>query len=182
MVRKIRFLALVLLPLCLFGCSMWAHKGANSPGDLPAKAVAPSAPLKVRVVGVTNDTRNLYDVDVIGMLWNGLEKSLKQRGMLWTPKSAGTPYLMTGHITYFKNPILLERIYPYMGDTVLKVSVDISRDGKHVATIEDSRSIGYGKGMWTLHAWKEVFAQVSQAVVKQAAQRLYGVDSGIAKK
>ena len=172
MVKMIRFLALVLLPLCLLGCSIWGHKDASSSSNPPMKAEVPDGPVKVRVADVSNDTPRVYDVDVIGLLWNGLEESLKDRGMLWTPKSGGEPYVMEGHVTFFKDPSLGKRLLPYAGNTVLQVRVEISRGGRHVATIESSRSLGYGKGMWTFHAWRKVFADVSQNLVKQAVDKL----------
>lgn len=175
MVKRLRFFALVLLPFCLFGCSLFGHKGANAALNVPMEATVPNSPIKVRVAYVSNDTHNVYDVDVIGMLWEGMERSLKQRGMLWTPKSGGEPYVMVGDIVYFKEPPFAKRLLPYFGKTVLRVRVEISRGGKHVATIDESKTIGYGKGMWTLHAWKKVFAEVSRDVVRQAAKKLAGI-------
>jgi hypothetical protein len=137
------------------------------------KAVVPDSPAKFRVVDVSNDTHKVYDVDVIGLLWNGIEKSLARKGMLWTSTSGGgEPYLMKGHVVYFKEPSIGKRLLPYAGRTVVKVRVDISRGGQHVATIESTRMLGYGHGMWTLHAWRKVFAEVSQDVVRQAAEKL----------
>lgn len=172
MVKRIRFFALALLPLCMFGCSIWGHKDASSQLKAPMEAKIPDSPLKFRVVDVSNDTGKVYDVDVIGLLWNGMEDSLKEKGMLWTPQCGGEPYVMRGSVVYFKEPSVAKRVLPYLGKTVLKVRVEISRGGQHVATIEESRTIGYGKGMWTLHAWREVFAAVSQEVVSKAAEKL----------
>jgi hypothetical protein len=172
MVKRIRFFALVLLPICLFGCSIWGHKSAESPPAAPLEAKVPDSPIQIRVADVSNDTPQVYDVDAIGLLWNGVEKSLSQRGMLWKPGSGGSPYVMDCRIVYFKEPNLGKRLLPHWGNTVLTVRVNISRCGKCVATFETSRTIGYGKGMWTLHAWKEVFALMSNDVVKQAVEKL----------
>ncbi len=172
MVKKLRVFALVLLPVCLFGCGFWGHKDAASALKSPARIEVPDSPVKVRVADVSNDTGQVFDVDVIGMLWNGIEDSLKDKGMLWAPGSRGEPYVMTGHIVYFKEPSFSKRLVPHAGNTVLEVRVEITRGGQHVATIESSRKIGYGKGMWTLHAWKKVFAEVSKDVVAQAAGKL----------
>ena len=171
MVKKIRVLALVLLPVCLLGCSLWGHKN-DSALKAEAAAVVPASPLKVRVADVSNDTRQVWDVDVIGMLWNGIEESLKQKGMLWNKQAGGEPYVMAAHVEHFREPSIGVRLLPYEGRTVLKVRVEISRGGRHVATVESSRTIGYGHGMWTFHAWKKVFAEVSQDVVRQAAEKL----------
>ncbi|MGC9196651.1 MAG: hypothetical protein ACP5IL_14540 [Syntrophobacteraceae bacterium] len=172
MAKKVRFLALVLLALCLFGCSIWGHKSAGSPGTLPTVAEVANSPIRIKVVDVSNDTNQVFDVDAIGMLWNGIDDCLKEKGMLWIPQSEGQPYFMTCRIVSFKETGFIKRLMPYKGDTVLKVRVQISRGGKQVADFEVSRKIGYGKGMWTLHAWKDVFALVSKAIVKQAEAKL----------
>lgn len=169
--RRIRFFALALLPLFLFACNRGGSKDIYGAGDLSVAKPVVSSPYKVRVVDVSNDTRKVYDVDVIGLLWNGIENSLKERGMLWTPQCKGEPYVMKGHIVYFQEGNLAERLLPYMGDTVLKVRVDLSRGGKHIATIVSSRKIGFGKGTITLHAWRKIFAEVSADVVKQAVRK-----------
>ncbi|MDR3569183.1 MAG: hypothetical protein P4L43_14230 [Syntrophobacteraceae bacterium] len=172
MVNKIRFFALLLLPVFLLGCGVWGHKDASSTLKPPTAAEIADSPVKFRVVDVSNDTRHVFDVDVIGLLWNGIDESLKQKALLWTPGSGGEPYVLKGHIVEFRERNLGERLLPYMGRTVLKVRVDVSRGGRHVATIESSKTIGYGKGMWTLHAWRKVFAEVSRDVVRQAAEKL----------
>jgi hypothetical protein len=172
MARKICFFALVLLALCLFGCSIWGHKEAGSPGNLPTGAEVANSPIRIKVVDVSNVTKQVYDVDAIGMLWNGIDDSLKEKGILWIPKSEGEPYLMKCNIVYFKEPGFMKRLMPYEGDTVLKVRVQISRGGKEAADFTVSRKIGYGKGMWTLHAWKDIFALVSRDIVNEAEAKL----------
>lgn len=172
MVKTIRFIALFLLPLCLFGCGIWGHNGADSPPNLPTEARVPNCALKIRVADVSNDTRLVYDVDAIGLLWNGVEESLKEKGMLWTPNSQCEPYVMECHIVDFKEPSLGMRLVPHEGNTVVKVRVEITRGGQHVAAFESNYTLGYGKGMWTFHASKKVFAKVSEDIVKQAADKL----------
>ena len=168
--RKIRLLALVFIALFMFAC----HKGRTE--DIPAAGVyahkpAVASPYKVRVTDVSNDTHKVYDVDVIGLLWNGLEDSLKKRGMLWTPELEGEPYVMEGHIVKFKKGSVAERCMPYVGDTVLAVRVELSRGGRPIATIESKHTIGFGRGTFTRNAWKKIFEQVSEDVVNQAVKK-----------
>ncbi len=66
-------------------------------------------------------------MDVIGPLWNGLEDSLKKRGMLWTPEAEGEPYIMEGHMSYFKEGDMVSALPSIRGDTVLKVRVELSQ-------------------------------------------------------
>jgi hypothetical protein len=171
MVRSIRFLALVFIAVFMFAC----HKGGS--GDIPASRSVSSpkpavvSPYKVRVAEVSNDTHKVYDVDVIGLLWDGLEDSLKKRGMLWTPETEGEPYIMEGHIVNYKEGSMAERFLPYMGDTVLSVRVELSQGGRHLASIESNHKISYGSGTFTRNAWKKIFEQVSEDVVNQAIKK-----------
>ena len=100
--RKIRLLALVLIALSMFAC----HRGGKGDIHVASATYSPQpevvSPYKVKVADVFNDTHEVFDVDIIGLLWNGIGDSLKKRGMLWTPDAAGEPYLMVGHVVYFR--------------------------------------------------------------------------------
>jgi hypothetical protein len=171
MPRKIGVLALVLIPLFMFEC----HKGGK--GDIPAagdiykpKPVVVS-PYKAKVSEVFNDTHKVHNVDIIGLLWNGIQDSLTKRGMLWTPDTEGEPYTMEGHVVYFKKGGMAERFVPLLGDTVLAVRVELSQGGRHIATIESKRRIAFGRGTITRNAWKKIFEDVSEDVVNQAVKK-----------
>ncbi len=140
-------------------------------GDIYKPKPVVDSPHKVRVADVFNDTHKVYDVDVIGLLWNGIEDSLKKRGMLWSPSAGGEPYVMEGHVVHFKKGMLAERFLPYLGDTVLAVRVELSQGGRHIATIESKRKIAFGRGTLTRSAWKKIFEEVSEDVVKQAVNK-----------
>ncbi len=169
MVRKIRFSTLILIAVFMFAC----HKGGAK--DVPVEKYTPKpvvdSPYKVRVTNVSNDTHMVHDVDVIGLLWNGLESSLEKRGMLWTPQSEVEPYIMEGHVVYFKKGSMPERFLPRLGDTVLTVRVELSRGGVHLATIESDHKIAFGKRSPTLNAWKKVFDEACEDVVNQAIKK-----------
>jgi hypothetical protein len=123
------------------------------------------------VVEVYNDTHKVHDVDVIGLLWNGLQDSLKKRGMLAGPDTGGEPYVMEGHVLNFKKGGMAERFLPYLGDTVLSVKVELSQGGRQLATIESKHKIAFGKGTLTRDAWKKIFEDVSEDVVNQAVKK-----------
>jgi hypothetical protein len=170
-VRKICLLALISIAVLVSACS--SRKGAANiqENDVYTPKPVASSPYKVRVVQVCNDTHQVYDVDIIGLLWNGIEDSLKKRGMLWDGKTQDDPYIMECHILRFKDTDMAERFVPYVGDTVLVVKVELSQGGKHLATIESQRKIALGRGTFTRKAWKKIFEQVSEDVVNQAAQK-----------
>ena len=129
------------------------------------------SPYKVKVSEVFNDTHKVFDEDVIGLLWNGLQDSLKTRGMLWTPNAEGEPYIMEGHVVYFKKGSMTERFLPRLGDTVLAVRVELSQGGRHIATIESKHSIAFGKGTITRNACQKVFNAAVEDIVNQAVKK-----------
>jgi len=167
---KIRLLALVLIALLMFACNRRGTGDIHVAGDTYRAPEVVNSPYKVRVADVFNDTHELYDIDIIGLLWNGIEDSLKKKGMLWNPKAEGEPYVMEGHILTFRKGDMAERFVPYLGDTVLSVRVELTRGGRHLATIESKRKIAFGRGTWTPRAWRKIYEQVSEDVVNQAVK------------
>ncbi len=170
--KKIRFFALLSIALFLFACSSRRGSGTiESGGDVYTPKPVIVSPYHVKVAEVYNDTHQVYDVDIIGLLWNGMQDSLKKRGMLWTPDAEGDPYVLEGHVLSFREGGIPERMLPYLGDTMVSVRVELSQGGKHIATIESKRKIAFGKGTWTTQAWKKVFEEVSEDVVSQAVKK-----------
>ena len=167
----IRFLCLVLIVLSLAACH-WGRATSVHTGDMRSPQAEVCSSYKVKVADVFNDTPEGYDVDVIGTLWNGLDASLKKRGMLWTPEAGCVPYTLEAHIVAFKEGDVLCRCLPYVGDTVLEVRAQLRQGDKQVATIESKRKITFGKGSITTNAWKKVFDEVSEDIVNQAAKKL----------
>src|SRR5271157_3494528 len=96
--KKIRFFALLSIALFLFACSSRRGSGnIEAGGDVYTPKPVIVSPYQVKVAAVYNDTHQVYDVDIIGLLWNGMQDSLKKRGMLWTPNAEGDPYVLEGH-------------------------------------------------------------------------------------
>ena len=130
MQRKFRLLALVFIALFMFACHRGGKGDIHAAGDIYTPKPVVTSPYKVRVADVFNDTHQVHDVDIIGLMWNGIEDSLKKRGMLWTTNSEGEPYVVEGHVVYFKKGGLAERFLPRLGDTVLEVRVELSQGGR----------------------------------------------------
>ncbi|SPF46233.1 conserved hypothetical protein [Syntrophobacter sp. SbD1] len=169
--RKIGFVALVFVVSIMFSCHRKGTGDIQVAGDTYVPPPVVTSPYKVRVADVFNDTHKVHDEDVIGLLWNGMEDSLKKQGMLWTQNSEVDPYVLEGHVLYFKKGSVAERFVPRLGDTVLEVRVELSRGGAHIATIESKRKISFGRGTTTRKAWEKVFEQVSEDVVNQAVKK-----------
>lgn len=169
--RKIGLLALVFIPLFMFACHRGGKGDIHVAGDIYTPKPVVVSPYKAKVTEVFNDTHQVFDVDIIGLLWNGIDDSLKKRGMLWTANAEGEPYLMEGHVVYFKKGGMAERFLPRLGDTVLEVRVELSQGGRRIATIEAKRKIAFGKRTITRNAWKKIFEEVSEDVVQQAVKK-----------
>jgi hypothetical protein len=169
--RKIGLVALVFIALFMFACHKGGKGDVRGQEDIYKPPPVVVSPYKVKVADVFNDTHKVFDVDVIGLLWNGMEASLKKRGMLWTPNAEGEPYIMEGHVVYFKKGGMAERFLPRLGDTVLAVRVELSRGGRHIATIESKSKIAFGAGTITRNASEKVFDQVVEDVVNQAVKK-----------
>ncbi len=169
--KKISLLALVFIPLFVFACHRGGKEDIKGENDIYTPKPVVVSPYKVKVAEVFNDTHKVFDVDVIGLLWNGLQNSLKKRGMLWTPNAEGEPYIMEGHVVYFKKGGVAKRFLPRLGDTVLAVRVELSQGGRHIATIESKSKITFGAGTITRDASEKVFDQVVEDVVNQAVKK-----------
>ncbi|MCE5334995.1 MAG: hypothetical protein LLG06_10435 [Desulfobacteraceae bacterium] len=166
---KIRYLLVVLLALATFSC----NRGGDS--DFVAGPFVPSvtSPIKVRIVDVSNDTHKVHDVDVIGLLWNGMEDSLKRRGMLWRSQMGGKPYLIEARVVYFKKGNMAGRLLPYVGDTVLSVKCELKDgDQRSLATIETKHKFSFGSNTMTRAAWRKLFDEVSEEVITEAVRKL----------
>jgi len=169
MFKKFRLLV-VFIALFMFAC----HRGGKDiqiGGEIYSPKPVVTSPYKVRVTDVFNDTHQVYDVDIIGLLWNGIEDSLKKKGMLWTSNAEVEPYLMEGHVDYFRKGEIIERCLPRLGDTELRVRVELSRGGTHIATIESKHKVTFGRGTITVNAWKKVFDKAVEDVVNQAVKK-----------
>ena len=169
--KKIGFVALVFVASTMFACNRGGKGDIHVAGDTYVPPPVVTSPYKATVTDVFNDTHKVHERDVIGLLWNGMEDSLKKRGMLWTQNGEGDPYTLEGHVLYFQEGSVAERFVPRLGDTVLAVRVELSRAGLHIATIESKQSISFGRGTLTRVAWKKIFEQVSEDVVNQAIKK-----------
>ena len=115
---------------------------------------------------VSNETRELYEVDVIGMMWNALEDSLKKRGMLWKQDAPGLPLTLEAHVLkYQEGTVWLRWILPTWGKTVLTTKCDLKERGRVVASAEAKESITFGMrplrlapGERSLRQWRKIWS------------------------
>lgn len=151
---------------CLFALTPGCGGKRSEIMDEPAARVPSST--QVRVIDVSNRTGQIFDVDVIGLLWNALDASLHARGALWTGDPAVSPLLLEATILkYEKGNVILRNLVPLMGESELKVQCTL-RDGERVvATVETHESISIGSGALTLNGWRKVFQKAAEETVDQ---------------
>lgn len=159
---------LTLLFLFLSGCLLGCGSTPEQPG--PTERQLPN--VKIKVMDVSNSTPELYDVDVIGMLWSGLDESLKRRGMLWTGQAGSAPMSMTATILkYQKGSAWYRWVLPMYGKTILTVQCEVTKDGRNLMTVEANKQVSFGDGTFTRGAWRKVFAEVAEDLVSQVAAK-----------
>ena len=158
---------------CLvMGASFWGC-GAKR-GELPPPTIAPAvSSIQVRVVDVSNETRELYEVDVIGMMWSALEESLKKRGMLWKPDSGGVPLTLEAQVLrYEEGTVWLRWFLPAWGRTTLTAKGDLKEGGRLIASAEAKEAITFGHQTFTIGAWRKIFGEVAEDLVSQLTKSL----------
>ena len=162
-------LFLMLAPLTGCGTSKSVEKEA-----VAGPRVAVPTSVKIRVVDVSNNTEELFDVDVIGLLWNSLDDSLRKRELLWkdAPSSAAPLHLEAHIVKYQKGSVFMRPVMPIWGKTVLAVRCDLKEGDRVINTVESKETITYGSGVFTINAWKKVFATVAEDVITQLSGKL----------
>jgi predicted small lipoprotein YifL len=171
MKRVISCTAILILLCSLMGC------GKTTPKREPVAAGPPPAlqqGAKIRVVDVSNDTEELFDVDVIGLLWNGLARSLAKRNLLWDATAAASPPIsLTAHILKFqKGSVFMRPVLPMWGKTVLTVRVDLKEGDQVIGSVEREEVVSYGNGVFTIDACRKIFSTMSDALVQEIDKKL----------
>jgi len=158
-------LVAVMVLVSFWGCSSAPDENETMYRQLPN--------VKMRVVDVSNDTEELFDVDVIGMLWSALDQSLKRRDMLWTGEAAYAPYTIKAEIIkYQKGSAWYRWVLPMWGKTYLTVKCDVIKDGSIFTTVEAQKEITIGDGTFTRGGWRKIFGEVAEDLIQQIAAKV----------
>lgn len=159
-----------LLTFFLLLSTFWGCAGRHE--QLAATPKPQQIPnVRIMVANVTNNTGQLFDVDVIGMLWNSLDQSLKSRDMLWTKNSPMAPLHLDAYVVkYQKGCVWYRCVLPQWGKTVLKVKCDLKQGNTVIASAESDKTFSVGNGTFTIGAWKKVFGDVAEELVTKLSQ------------
>jgi len=164
-----RCVVFVLVLVLLTGCG-------KRIGDItvdPDPRAIPQRDTKVRVIDVSNSTAELYDVDVIGLLWNALNDSLYRRGLLWMDESEAPTLTVEARVQKFKKGHSVMRgVVPYLGNVELVVECDVKQGDTLVGTLQSRQSISFADEVLTKEAWKRAFSAAGEDLVNQISQRI----------
>ncbi len=165
--ESVKWFALLLMLCAFWGC-------ASNKGELISEPTAAvRSDVKIRVADVSNDTGKLFDVDVIGLLWNGLEDGLKKRGMLAAGPSGDAPLQIKAHVLKYKKGNAIGRtLLPVGFSTVLYVRAELIQGATVLASAETKRDISFGEGAFARGMWKKVFEEVGEDLVKQLTRKI----------
>jgi len=168
MLRKFAFVVFCLLLVFLSACG----KKVDDLTVDPDPRSIPQSDIKIRVADVANTTKELYDVDVIGMLWNALNDSLYRRGLLWMQEGEGPVLTIEARIVRYKKGHAVMRAFPYLGNVELVVECDVKQGGSLIGSVESSRTISFGDELFAKEAWRKIFSVVGEDLINQISKRI----------
>jgi hypothetical protein len=165
---RITFLPVALLLLVVLavapGCTHHEVKAdfTGSPG--------PGA--KIKVVDVSNDTGDLFDVDVIGLMWGAIEEALQKKGLLWTSDFTGPVLEMEVHIVkYQASNVVARNMLPFGASTLVAAQYELKNGGVKIASLKSNNYIAFG-GSYRYGAWRKIFLQAAEDLVKELKMKL----------
>lgn len=160
-----------LLVTSLPGCNK------NRP-ELPPESSGVETPVArqdvcIRVVDVSNKTTELYDVDAIGLLWTGLDESLRNKGLLWQgDKPIPVLKLYAEIIKYKKGNVLLRPFFSTWGKAHLVARCELREGDRVIASAEAKHTISMGTEWLKKETYKKVFKIVANDLVTQIVRSL----------
>ncbi len=156
-----------MLPIVLVLAAGCAHQGVKT-----EYTGNPEPGVKIKVVDVSNDTGDLFDVDVIGLMWNAMEEALKNDDLLWTSGSSGPVLEMTVHIVKYRaSNVVARNLLPGLANTLVVAKYELKSGNAQVASLESRHSISIG-GSFRYGAWKKIFKEAGDDVVKELRKKL----------
>ena len=146
-------LAFIIL---LSGCSTTSNIAVLDEAALQSE-------FSIDTVEVTNNTGQIFDIDIEAMLTSALVEELNSQGL---SLKSGFPYsLDVSIIQYEKGNAFSRWLVPGMGATILSVEARITDEEDNVLTqSQATRSIGAGGG-YTIGAWRRVFGEVADSLI-----------------
>lgn len=164
-------LAVTLLVACGSGCG--TKRPELPPESTGVETTAARQDICIRVVDVSNKTRDLYDVDAIGLLWTGLDESLRDRGLLWQgDRPIPVLKLYAEIIKYEKGNFLLRPFFSTWGKAHLVARCELKDGDRVIATAEAKHTISMGTEWIKKETYKKVFKIVASDLITQITRKM----------
>lgn len=161
--RNAAFFAVVMLLGSACGTSQHI---AKLDSDYTAAADA-----KIQIGTITNATGFEYDVDIIEMLSAALVEALTKNDLLATDNDANKIIINARIVEYEKGDAFKRWLMPGYGSTVLRVQCDLVEGERVIGSADAKRSVAAG-GAYTIGAWKSIFKNTANDLVKDVAAKL----------
>jgi tetratricopeptide (TPR) repeat protein len=146
------------------GCGTVNHKVDFKDNYLPPSGT------KIELGRVVNKTGEEFDIDIRGMLSYSLEKTLKEKELLWSSYEAPRLLLESNIIEYKKGDAFKRWLLPGWGATILIVRCDLVDDDNNiVGSVKATRTVSAG-GAYTIGAWKTIFDNLANDVVEDLSK------------
>jgi hypothetical protein len=156
----------LLFMIVVTGCGAVHHKV-----DFKDKYIPP-ADTMIELGRVMNKTGEEFDIDIKKMLSDSLEKTLKEKELLWSNTGGPRLLLESNIIDYRKGDAFKRWLLPGWGATILIVQCDlVDDDNKIVGSVKATRTVSMG-GLYSVGAWKTVFDNLANDVVEDLSKSI----------
>jgi len=162
--RRVYVIFIAMLCLALIGCGTTNKNVKFNDGYQPAKGTRIEVPPAKNATGKTFE-----EIDVGKTLSEELVAALVKEGIHADSTVQGSKLSLPCQITEYEPGDAFKRwLWPTYGSTVLNVKCELRESGtdKVVGTAEARHTIDAG-GAYTIGAWKYIFANLAQDIVKE---------------
>ncbi len=167
------FFRLSLCIACISALLALAACGSTKQEVVLEPATPSVSGVKMWVSDVSNNTGDLFDVDVIGSMWGALEASLYERGLLWNGEAGVRPLEVRAEIVkYQKGNFFLRNVLPHWGKSTLEARCVVMDGDRVIASLDTSRTITLGQGSFKTNAWREVFKLAAEDFLNSIVAKL----------
>jgi len=154
---------LLLVFLSIVGL-IWGCQSTQPKVNLEGKIQLPPGS-KVHVEEVANDTKEILDVDVIGLFWDALNLALRKKSLLWLGEPGVRPLQLQAHVLKYKKGNAVQRwTMPGFGSTVLDARIDLKDGDRLLGSIAVHRTVATGDGL-TRGGWRKVFTDAAEDAI-----------------
>lgn len=154
-----------VLVLLLYGCGTVAHNINLQPN------YAPTSGTTLEVGKVSNETGQSFEVNVEQLLTNALYNKLLSNELLWTDGQTHKLMLSCKIVEYEEGNAFKRGLLPGWGATVLAIQCDLKEGGRLVGSEDARRTVSAGGG-FTIGAWRTIFNNLAEDVVKDLRTKI----------